>query len=49
MIKIKVSFENERELLSLINRLKPNVLKYKVSKNEKGKYKKAYIELRGGQ
>lgn len=49
MIKIKVSFENERELLSLINRLKPNVLHYKIAKNQKGKFKKAYIELRGGQ
>lgn len=45
MVKIKVSYEHESELYKLKRRLEPNVKSVKKSNNQRGRYKKAYIEL----
>ena len=45
-VKIKVSYENEQELQDVITRLGPDIKKVKPSKNQDGKYKKAYILLK---
>ena len=46
MAKIKISYETIDELESIKQLLKPIVKKCKISKNEKGTYKKAYIEVK---
>lgn len=46
MIKIKASFEKQQELDTVIKLLKPVLVLYKVSKSDKGRFKKAYIELK---
>lgn len=45
-VKIKVSYESQKELLEVIKRLRPMVQSYKVSKSQQGQYKKAYIILK---
>ena len=45
MIKIKVSYQNKKELDKIIMLIGDNVEKVKLSKNNKGKFKKAYIYL----
>ena len=45
MVKIKVSYEHESELYKLKRRLEPNVKSVKKSSNQRGRFKKAYIEL----
>lgn len=46
MIKIKVSYENEEELKRLLSLIYDKTSKIKLSKNDQGRYKKAYIELK---
>ncbi len=38
--KIKVSYEDNNELLEVIKRLKPIIRSYKVSKRQKGQFKR---------
>lgn len=45
-VKIKISYENERELKEVIALLKSKITDYKLSKNQEGRYKKAYIYLK---
>lgn len=45
MIVIRVSYQSEAELKEVIKLLQPMLRNVKVAKNNKGKYKKAYIEL----
>lgn len=45
-VKIKVSYESPKELQEVLKRLAPMVLKYKTSKEQERKYKKAYIVLK---
>ena len=45
MVKIKVSYERPEELKQLLDRLRPDVKTWKVSGNQEGRFKKAYIEL----
>lgn len=45
MVKIRVSYTTEQELSGVIRLLSPVLKSCKVSKNDKGHYKKAYIEL----
>lgn len=45
-VKIKVSYEHEQELQDVITRLGPDIKKVNPSKNNEGKYKKAYILLK---
>jgi hypothetical protein len=46
MIKIKVSYENEQELKNFIQLIQKHTKKVKISKNDKGQYKKAYITMK---
>lgn len=46
MIKIKVSYESEEELQKLVSLIQNEASKIKLSNNDKGRYKKAYIELK---
>ena len=45
MVKVKVSYMDPAELEEVINLLKPRIARFKISKNEAGQYKKAYIYL----
>ena len=45
MVKIKVSYEADRELRELVQILRSVLVECKISKNNKGKYKKAYISI----
>ena len=45
-VKIKVSYEHPEELQKLLDRLRPDVERWKVAKNQKGQFKKAYIEMK---
>jgi len=44
--KIRVSYTEPQELQEVIELLQTKIDTYKVSKGQKGEYKKAYIELR---
>lgn len=46
MVKIKVSYDNDYELYALKLRLGAYVDKVKIPKVQKGKFKKAYIDLK---
>lgn len=45
MIKLKVSYENEKEFADFLKGIRYNVGKIKVSTEQKGKYKRAYIDI----
>lgn len=45
MTKIKVSYQGQREFEKILELLNPYILAFKMPKNQRGKYKKAYIEL----
>lgn len=45
-IKIKVSYTEDEELAGVIRLLSPRVISYKVARQQQGKFKKAYIELK---
>ena len=45
LIKIKVSYEHQKELQQLIDCLGQNVKKIKEPKQQEGRVRKAYIEL----
>lgn len=47
MIKLKVSYEHKEELLDFLPVIRKhlNISKLKIKKEQKGKYKIAYIEL----
>ena len=47
-IKIKVSYTEDEELAGVIRLLSPLGKKWKVSKKQKGPYKKAYTEEHRG-
>lgn len=44
-VKVKVSYERPEELQHILERLRPDVKTWKVSGNQEGRFKKAYIEL----
>lgn len=46
MIKLKVSYENEQELADFLKGTRNMVTKVKVSTEQKGRYKRAYIDLK---
>ena len=46
MIKIKVSYEKDEELNKFLLLIQDKTNKIKLSKNEKGRYKKAYIIMK---
>ena len=45
MTKIKVSYQEQREFEKILELLHLYILGFKIPKGQKGKYKKAYIEL----
>ena len=45
MIKLKVSYETEQELADFLKGIRHNVGKIKVSTEQKGRYKRAYIDI----
>ena len=45
MVKIKVSYEADRELRELMRLLSPALVECKLPKKTQGKYKKAYITV----
>lgn len=46
MIKLKVSYENEEELKHFLLIIKDKTKNIKLSKNNEGKFKKAYITMK---
>lgn len=46
LVKIKVSYEDPEELRRILERLRPNVKSWKVSRNREGRFLKAYIILK---
>lgn len=44
-MKIKISYENERELATMLDILQSLEVKCKRSCNQEGRYKKAYIDI----
>ena len=45
-VKVKVSYTDEQELMRVIIRLKPIIKTCKISKQQQGAYKKAYLVLK---
>lgn len=43
-VKIKISYEDEKELSRVLTLLNPIISSWKRSRNRDGEYKKAYIE-----
>lgn len=46
MIRLKVSYENERELKNFLLFIKSITKDYKLTNNDKGRFKKAYVDLK---
>ena len=46
MIKIRISYERPEELQRLVERLGHDVKRIKAPKQQEGKFRKAYIELK---
>lgn len=44
-VKIKISFTDPEELKKILALLRPIIKNQRISKNQEGKYKKAYVEL----
>ena len=45
-VKIKISYTTKEELEKILQVLSPVMKDYKISKNQEGKYKKAYVEVK---
>ena len=45
-VKIKISYTTNEELEKVIKLLSPVLKDYKISKNQEGRYKKAYVEVK---
>lgn len=43
-VRIKISYENEKELSMVLALLKPVISSWKRSRNRDGSYKKVYVE-----
>ena len=46
MIKIKISYERPEELKQIMARLAPDVKRWKTARQQKGRFKNAYVEMR---
>jgi len=46
MLKLRVSYKNEKDLQEVINRFRDKKIKVKIPKEHRGKFKKAYIEFK---
>ncbi len=45
-VKIKISYTTKEELDKVLQMLSPVMKDYKISKNQEGQYKKAYVEIK---
>ena len=45
-VKIKISYTTKEELEKILHVLSPVMKDYKIAKNQEGKFKKAYVELK---
>ena len=45
-VKIKISYTTKEELENVLQVLSPVMKDYKISKNQEGQYKKAYVEIK---
>lgn len=45
MVKIRISYENEKELSKVLKLLSPIAKSWTLAKNNAGRFKKAYIEM----
>lgn len=48
MIRLKVSYEDPGELVDFVTMLGDKVVRLKSAKEQKGKYKRAYIDIKTG-
>ena len=48
MVKIRVSYKDPAELERVLRLLSPVLWSWKVSGNQEGEYRKAYLELKTG-
>ena len=46
MVRITVSYEQKEELQKILEQLRPDIKRWKVAKNQKGRFKKAYIDMK---
>ena len=46
MVKIRISYQDAQELEQVLKILKPQIKSYKVSKQQDGAYKRAYVILK---
>lgn len=46
MIKIKISYQTQEELESILKLLHPAIKSAKIKKGQQGVYKRAYIEIK---
>lgn len=44
-VKIRISYNTDKELAGVLRLLSPWVKSYKVSRKQKGKFKNAYVEF----
>ncbi len=45
-MKLKISYEHEEELVRLLTILSPLIIRCKRSSDQRGQYKKAYVDLK---
>ena len=45
-VKIKISYTTKEELEQVLQVLSPVIKNYKISKNQEGRYKKVYVEVK---
>lgn len=46
MLRLKVSYEDPKELVEFVSMMGNRVVRLKCAKEQKGRYKRAYIDLR---
>lgn len=46
MLKLKVSYEHPEELHCLLEKLRPDVKNWRVSRNQEGRFLKAYVQMK---
>lgn len=44
-VKVKVSYQEQRELEKIVKLLRPVIKSYKVARGQQGAFKRAYIEI----
>ena len=47
-VRIKVSYTDDKELMEVLRILSPMIRSYKIAKQQKGAFKRAYIDMKQG-